>query len=417
MSYYVRFLPALVSAAVFLAVGLLCFCLSQRALEHSRKELSWIKRHGAGGYAFDRRAFPGVKADWLGVFAVAVFALVTSMYCVVVHSLYLGGGGIRDQIAARSPLVLGFSWLGKLFTARALASIAVSVCGAVAMYLLLQRLCGSTMISACGALLSAASFVGKHTAGALLTVSLLLLVWWLNAPRKPRWSAYELLYYAACLALTAAIAIAPSLLVFALLYVGFYLHRYLFALRRDECSLGTLILCFALSLLVWALMLVVFAALRIFLSCGLSVRGFLALRRRFSVLRLFKLALGSGVRAAFRPLLRSRILVPALDAPLLGIGGFGAVSALLLLLRRKDARSKFVLPVLGAALLAWVLSDASVLSVPLTLCAALLFHNYLRGGRKLPVILLTVSGVLFYLVFYFLAHYLPLDASLLARLS
>lgn len=411
------YLPVLIASAAFLALGLLCFFSAQRALERSRKQLSWVKRHGDGGYVFDRAAFPDARADWLGVFGVAVFALVTAMFCSVVRSLYVGGGGIRAQIAARSPLVLGFSWLGKLFSLYALLNICLCVLGAIAMYLLLQRLCGSTLISACGSLLAAASFVGSHAAGAMLTVSLLFLVWWLSAPQRPLWSPAELLYYAACLSLAAAIALCPVLLVLVPLLIGFRLFKLIGALRRGELSFGGLALCLALSLLVWVLALVAFVLLRGLLYCGLSVSTFMGRMRRFGFFGVLKSVCKTSLKYAFVPLMRSRILLPLMDAPLLGIGGLGAVSALLLWTRRQDARAKLVLPILGAALLPWLLGDVSVLGVPLTLCAALLFHNFVRGGRKLPVILLTLLGICYYLGFYFLAHYLPLSESLIIRLS
>ncbi len=396
-SYYLQYLPVLAAAALCLVVGAVCFAGSQRAFERSRKNLSWIKRHGAGGYPFARNAFPKRAADWLGVFAVAVFALVVSMVVSALRSYFAG-----------------VNWLSGLFSAASLGAIGIAVCAAIAVYFLLQLLFGSTLVSASGALLFAADYVGAHTAAALLAIAVLLLVLWLTA-KQERLLPAELLYWAAALCYCAALSLRPQLLPFCLLFVGLHLYKHIFYLRRDEERPGIFALALVLALIVWVLGLALYLAGQVFVFFRLTpefVRSHFAGHPIFAV-RLF---LRSGLYLVTKPLLRSRVLLPIMDAPLLGLGGFGAISALVLYLRRKDPRSILVLLVLFFAVVVWLLSDTSVLSLGLTLTAALLFSNYERGGKSYPVAIVATLGVIYYLALCLGARFIPMVAGILERL-
>lgn len=397
-SSFLLYLPVLIAAAVFLILGAVCFYGSQRAMERSRKSLSWIKRHGAGGYPFARNAFPQKPADWLGVFGVCVFALVVSMvsYALRAHAQ-------------------GVNWLSGLFSAQSLIAIAFCVGGAAALYFLLQRLFGSTLVSASGSLLFAASFVGAHAAASVLAIALLLMVLWLMAEQRSLFPT-ELLYYAACLTLAGAIALRSQLLPFALLFIGLHIYKHIALLRRDGQALSDLVLALALSVFVWVLGMLVFVFARVLFYYGLNMR-FIGERLLPDFIGgAFRLLRG-GLRSAVRPLLRSRVLLPLMDAPLLGIGGFGAISALLLYTRRKDPRSILVLLLLAVAALVWLLSDCSVLNLALTLTAALLFSNFERGGLRWPVITACAVGVVYYLALLILAYYLPLADGIVSRIG
>lgn len=400
LSYYLQYLPILIAAAVFAVVGALCFVFSQRALEHSRKSLSWIKRHGKKGYPFARNAFPDQKADWLGVFGVGVFALVTAMLCTALRAHELDGVG----------------WLSGLFAFHSLVAIMLSVAGTVAMYYLLQRLFGSTLVSACGSLLLASSYVGAHTAGMLLALSLLLFVLWLTAKQESGVFPAELLYYAAVLLLALTIALRPQLLPVVLLYAGLHLYKHIFRLRHDRMTGGAFALAIVLALVVWVLGAAAFVVGRIVFYYGFA---FDIVRERFLAAPLTTVCkvFGRGMQLAVRPLLRSRALHPLMDAPLTALGGFGVISALLLYLRRKDPRATLTLLVVGTLVLSWLLSGESVLFVGLTLSAALLFSNFARGGKKAPVVCVTVLGIGYYLAMYFFAHHLPMVVGILERLS
>ena len=397
-SYYLQFLPVLAAALIFLVIGAVCFAGSQRAFEHSRKNLSWIKRHGAGGYPFARNAFPNRSADWLGVFGAAVFSLVVSMVYYALRSLADGA-----------------NWLSGLFSAWSLISVVVNVAGVVALYFLLQRLFGSTLISASGSLLFAASFVGAHTAASLLAIALLMLVLWLNA-RQERLFPAELLYYAALLFLAAAISLRAQLLPFVLLFAGLHLYKHIFYLREDMETPGMFALAIGLGILCWLLGVCAFIFCRVLLYYGFTF-GFL----QDYVFPDFVGAAGKLLRSALHsltaPLTRGRVLLPMLDAPLLGLGGFGLISALLLWLRRRDPRAVLVLMTAFFAVLVWLLSDCSVLSLAFSLSAGLLFSNYERGGKRAPVICVSILGILYYLVLIVLVFFIPLAGGIVSRLS
>lgn len=394
-----RYYPIVIPAAVFLLLGLFCFFSAQRALERSPKEPGWVRRHGQRGYPFAREAFPARPADWLGVFGVAVFALVSSMLYTALRSL-------QD----------GASWLGGLFSAISLGSILLSVIGAVAMYFLLQRLYGSTLISACGSLLCAASFVGSHSAGACLTLALLLLVLWLNAPQEKLFPA-ELLYYAACLALCGALALCPALFPSLLLFWALHIYKHVSALRSDRRSPGQFALALAAALLFLLVITFCFALLRMLVVYGFWLGALSEQFARYGFLNAVLRCLKASFLASFVPLARARAIQPMMDAPLLGLGCFGALTAVVMLVRRRDARSKLLLPILAAQLLTWILCDRYVLGVGFTLSASMLFGNYVRGKKKLPVVVLTVLGVLFQLALYVLTCRLPLSESILRRFS
>ena len=399
LSLILRYLPVLLSVSVFCALGVWSFFASQRALERSPQQLDWIPQHDRGGYPFVRDAFPKVRADWLGVFGSAVFALVAGIGCAVLRNRYLGA-----------------SWLGGLFSAPTLGAICLSVVGAVSMYFLLQRLFGSTLISTCGALLATASYVGAHTAGATLTLALLLLVLWLTAEKEAPFPT-ELLYWASCLALAGALALRPALLPAVLLFMGLHLFKLISLLRHDKLTPGRLALLLILALLVWAVSVAAYSLLRYFYHGSFTNGVFRSMLQDYGLLRVLLLQCTVGLRLVLQPLTRARLLLPLMDAPLLAFGALGALSGILLWTRRQDARAKLILPILGTLVLIWLLSDVSVLSVGLTLTTALLFHNFLRDRVKLPVVLLTVLGVACLLAFYYLAYRLPMTASILARLS
>lgn len=393
---YLPYLPVLAAALVFLAIGALCFAFSQRALETSRKKLSWVRRHGKKGYPFAANRFPNKPADWLGVFATAVFALVVAMMATALRAV--AGGA---------------NWLSGVFSLSALTKIVIDVCGAIALYLLLQRMFGSTAVSASVSLLFAASFVGSPTAASMLSVALLLLVLWMTA-RQETLFPDELLYYAACFALCLAISIRPALLPFVLLFIGLHLFKLISYLRTGKLRPGTMALALFLALLAWALGTGLYLLGRIFFAAGLNAALWGRILEDTARVERQLLVPLHNLTA---PLTRSRVLLPAMEAPLLGIGGFGLISALLLLIRRKDPRALLALLVGGVALLVWILSDTSVLSLGFALPAALLYSNFERGEKKLPIILTAVLGVIYYLALYFLACYLPMTQAILDRLG
>lgn len=395
---YLQYLPVLAAAGVFLVLGLLCYVSSQHAFERSRKNISWIKRHGKGGYPFARNAFPNKPADWLGVFGVAVFALIAAM--------------VSKALSAHEG---GTNWLSGLFRTEALLAILIDVGAAVALYYLLQRLFGSTLVSACGALLYSASFVGAHTAASLLVIAFLLLVLWLNAGQERLFPA-ELLYYGALLVLAAALALRPALLPFALLFAGLHLYKHIFRLRRDEESGGDFALALVLAVIVWLLSAVSYAVVRTLVYFGFSMNT-LSVRFGSEPLRRFAQILAGAFRASVQPLLRSRVLHPVMEAPLLGLGGFGLLSSIQLYRRRKDPRSVLALLFAGTAILVWILSDCAVLSAGLVLPAALLLSNFDRGGKRWPIAVMTALGVVYYLALLGIGYLLPFPEGILSRIA
>lgn len=400
LSKLLQFLPVILSGAAFLAVGLICFLWSQRALEHSPKQLDWIRQHDRGGYPFLRDAFPSGKADWLGIFGVAVFALIAAMGYRILRCLHDG-----------------LSWQTGLFAPIELLTVLLAILGAICMYFLLHRLFASTLISVCGTLLFSACGVGAHSAACILTAALLLLTLWLTSRRetaKP--FPTELLYWGAVLLFCAAMSLRPALLPVALLFIGFHLFKLISALRHDSLSGDRFFMLVALGLVIWVLGLGLYAILGLILHGGISLLFLQSFVERYGVigtlLRLWK----NLPSLVLQPILRSRVLLPLMSAPLTGLGCFGLLSGLLLWTRRQDPRPKLILPTALALLIPWVLADVWVLPIALTLGVGLLFHNFLRDRKRVPVICVTVLGVLFSVGFYAACCLLHLGDALVSRL-
>lgn len=395
---YIQFLPVVLGSAAFFVFALIYYLCASRAVAGNRGGLEWIREYGRPGFRFSRDALTSHSFDALGGFGVGVFALVFALgYALLLSKVRTG------------------TWLTGFFSLYTLCSVALAVASALAMWVLLQHLFDDGTLSACGAVLFAVTLGGRNTT-ALLAISLLFLVrWFLTSPEEPLFPR-ELLYYAACVFLILAVATEPGLLWLAAFYALLHLARCIgrFSTRRRG---GELALALVLALVGWVLA----AALLVFAQYALtyvllgSLPGFAPFTDTF-----YRYAAAIGrwmVRSLVRRPMRSHALAAMLNAPVFFVGLAGLVMALVCAVRRHEPRCLLALCITGALALCWILTGSYALTPGLILAIACLWQVFAASGKKAPVVLFTVLGAAYSIVFCLAAAFLPLSAELVSRLA
>lgn len=395
---YVQFLPVLLASAGSLVFALIYYLRASRAVAGNRGGLEWIREYGRPGFHFSREALTCHSFDPLGGFGVGVFALVSALgYALLLSKLRTG------------------AWLTGFFSLYTLCSVVLAVASALAMWVLLQHLFDDGMISACGAVLFAATLGGRNTT-ALLAISLLFLVrWFLTAPEEALFPR-ELLYYAACVFLILAVVTEPGLLWLAFFYALLHMGR---CIRRFACNRrgGQLALALILALAGWALaaVLLVFAQYALTYIFVGSLPGFAPFTDAF-----YRYAAAIGrwmLRSLLHRPMRSYALPAMINAPVFFVGLAGLVMALVCAVRRHEPHCLLALCVTGALALCWALTGSYALTPGLILAIACLWQVFTASGKKAPVVLFTVLGVGYSIVFCLAAAFLPLSADLVSRLA
>ena len=106
-----------------------------------------------------------------------------------------------------------------------------------------------------------------------------------------------------------------------------------------------------------------------------------------------------------------------MDAPLLGLGVFGAVSALRMVTKRRNVRGVVALAALCVLALAWILNAKYLVTLGFVLTGACLLKNCRIGRCGRSALLVSLAGLVWYVALYLAAAYLPLADELIIRLS
>lgn len=394
---YLLYWPVLAASAVFLILGFWWRLSAARAMELAPKPLDWVKNYRSGGFPI-RRVLPAhPRFRW---WALLLVLLVSGAF---------GFGKLLNM-----GLIYQIDSKALLCSRYGLLVILLRTLGGGAVYCLLLTLFDSGWVALPGSLLFAASASRGHVEGCFLAFALLFLLLWLRA-EKPGFPA-ELLYWAAILALAPVLAMRPFLLWLLPCFVLVHWYKLNFLRRNRQLSGGKLLLSLLAALAVWALVGVLAVALQRLLMYSFHLSSL----RRLASFAGFRRACGVFLRAARAGLLklptRGMTLDLLLDAPLFGFGLWGCCSAWTLARQRRDARGVFVLLSLAALLAAWLLTGCYLLTLGLTLSTACVLRDADLGKKRFGTVLLTLAGILWYVLIQVAAWYFPLTAGLVERL-
>ena len=395
---YLPYWPLFASCALFLALGLWWRLAAARAMEGTPKSAAWVRSYRTGGFPFRRELLGSPRLCWWALLLTLVLGAAFAAFRFVnTWSLY-----------TQEPLRL----LGGRYS---ILMILLCALGAGAVFCLLQLLFGSPWTALPGALLFAASPVRSHGIACLLAVSLLLLVLYLRA-EKPGFPA-ELLYLCAVLSLSPLVALRSAMLWVLPCFPLLHWYKLRAHRRARQLSGGKLLAALLAALPVWALSVLLTPILYRFLMLGFGVRtllGSLTPERYLRFCReLWQIILSQLLS---RPT-RGMTICLMLDAPLLGFGLWGCVSAWVSARKRRSVRGVFSLGVLAVLLLVWLLTGTYVLSLGLTLTAACVLHDAELAKKRWIPLSMTLTGVCWCLLLHVAAWYLPLVPGIIERMA
>ena len=383
------FWPLFAAVPLFLILGFWWRFQAAAAMEQSPKPYTWVRQYRTGGFPFRRKLMGSPK---LRVWALlAVLAAAGALWAGRFFSLDASGSGRPEGLALILPSAL-------------------CLLGAGAVFCLLSLLFDRLWVSLPASLLYAAASLRSNGAEALLTVSLLLLLLYLRTDRPG--VAAELLYLAAVLALAPAVALRPAFLWLLPCYPPVHWYKLPYQPHGKQLSGRKLLLFLALSLIAWAVAVVLAAMLHPFLAQGGYVPWFTPSEIVYALRELAQEAL-DGLSL---PTVEAAADL-GVDAPLLGYGLWGCCSAWVLARRRRNIRGTSVLAVLAASVLLWLLTWRWVPILGLTLTTACILRDADLGGKRLTSVLFPLAGFLWYCFIYFAAWAVPLAGALLDRLK
>lgn len=373
--------PVPVASLIFLLLGLWWRFYEARAMEQCPKSYTWVRQYRTGGFPFRRKLMGSPE---LHVWALlAALAASVAFFCV------------RQFFTAPHPFS-GSDWI---------LPLCLCVLGAGVVYSLLTLLFDSPWVSLPGTLLFAAAAVRSDGANALLALSLLCLLLYLRAG-MPGFPA-ELLYLASILALALAVSVQPAMLWLVPCFPAVHWYKLLHQLRGRRFSVPKLLAAVAASLAFWALAALLASMLRPFLGEG-GKTPLLSFSLIFS-------GLGTLGREALHnfsfPTVYGTVDL-LVEAPLLGFGVWGCCSAWVLAWKRRDARGYFVLAVLTAQVLLWLVTWRCVPILGLTLSTACILRDADLGKKRLSTLLPILDGIAWYLFIHIAAWSLPLGGAL-----
>lgn len=387
LQYYANFAPALIGAALFFFIALAFWVTGRRALTSARGGLDWVRNYRTDSFDFSYRRLTCSDRDKLVLFAVIVFALIFSALEAFLRSRYDTG-----------------SWFSEFYSIRTLARLVIFTAGAFATCWLLQDIFDDNTLALCGSLLFAASFITGHTAISLLMCSLAFFLRWFvtddDAPLFPR----ILLLVAADLLLAMAASRMIGLTWIAVLYLALHIHKSVRRFNAGTCKLWELIVLPIIGILLWLVAIVV------------SNLGVMFLLQRANFTNFLKT--GVILRMLLRPLrvpamiLNGRLnfgllLYPLADAPLLMLGFFGFFVALRAAIDRHEPYALICVIVTAVLLLVWAFTRQYCLLPALVLCTVCLLRRFAAAEKKIPIIIYTVLGCLYYIALYLLTYLVP----------
>lgn len=384
--------PVVAASLFFLLFGLWWRCCAARAMEQSPKYYAWVRRYRSGGFPFRRELLGSPKLQLRFLLTVLAAA----------GALALG------RLANEGMLVSGRAD-GLFSDSHRLLELGLRVLGAGAVYCLLTLLFERPWVSVPGALLFAASAARDPGGNALLALALLGLLLYLRAER-PGFPA-ELLYSLSVVTAALAAAAQPALVWLLPCLPLTHWYKLLHQLHSGRLSGKGLLLSLAVALLSWALAAGLGALLHPLLADGGRVPWF-----AFSTLRHnLSNPLWDAVDSLALPSLTGAVDL-MLEAPLLGFGLWGCCSAWVLARKRRNVRGWFVLAVLAATVLLWLLTRSFPPTLGLTLSAACILRDADLGQKRGSAVAATLLGLAWYLFVQTAAWALPLAGALQQRL-
>lgn len=383
------FWPVFAAVPLFLILGFWWRFSAARAMEQSPKPYTWVRQYRTGGFPFRRKLMGKPKLRvWI---LLAVPAAAAALCAGRLVSMRASGLSMPGGIAGMLPTIL-------------------CVLGTGAVFCLLSLLFDSPWVSVPASVLYAAAALRTNGGVSLLAISLLLLLLYLRADRPGMLP--ELLYLAAVLALAPAVALEPAFLWLLPCYPPLHWYKLPYQFHSKRLSGGKLLLILAVSLVFWALSVVLAAMLHPFLAKGGFVPWFTG-PEIVSALR----DLAQAALSCFSfPTLEGTVDL-AVDAPLLAYGLWGCCSAWILARKRRNVRGSFALAVLAATALLWLLCWRSVPILGLTLTTACILRDAELGKKRLTAVLFPLAGMAWYCFIHIAAWALPLSAELLERLK
>ena len=394
---YLPFWPIFAATAVFFLLGLWAYLVSERAMERSPKPREWVRRYRRTGFPCRPEMLPAGRVSVPALLGVVLFAILYQLL-IRANSFYLFTA--RLELPELS-----------LYTILVLAASAV---GAAAVYLSLHVLYYSTFAAFWGSMLFAASPLYTHGVVSLLACTFLFLLLYLRA-EKPGLPA-EFLYLAAALFLALVIAVCPPAVWLVPVLAAAHVYKLIWQAGTRRLSLPGLILILPVTLVCWLVFAVLAALVRQFIFAGFPVdKLFSLLTVRY--LRWCCSWLLFDTRRYLFTLPRLGLFVnPMLDAPLLGFGFWGAVSAVGMVAKRRSARGVIALAALLALGLTWFFTARYLLPLGFAITVGALLKNADLGKRKLSASLFCGLGLLYDFGILAAAWALPLYIDLVCRL-
>lgn len=387
IQYYMTYLPVLIGTAGFFALALMLWLTGKRALASSRGGLDWVREYQIRGIDFSYDRLTHYDRDKLCLFAAAVCSLVLSTAVILLRSHYETG-----------------SWFAEFYKLKTMCKLLVYAAGAVSVCWLLQDLFRNDILAVCGSILFAASFVGSHTAMALLVISLLLFLRWFvvpdDAPLMPRF----LLLAASNLFLAMAASRMLGLTWVALGYLTLHIYK---SIRRSGARRNRtweIIVMPIVGILLWFLGYLI-SSLGVLAVVGLlTPDNFTATLTPQYLLHVIQRPFRLPTMIFTEPIYRGLLIYPLTDAPLLMLGIFGFFVAVRTAIDRHEPYaviSVFLLLLLG---IAWACTRQYCLLPGMILCGICLLRRFAAAEQNAPIIVYTVLGCIYYIVLYILTY-------------
>lgn len=254
----------------------------------------------------------------------------------------------------------------------------------------------------------------SHGIVSLLACVFLLVLLYLRAER-PGFPA-ELLYLAAALTLGLAISVCPPAVWFGPILVIVHLYKLIWQVRQGMLSILRALLILLLSLVCWVIFALLAAIARYFVLSGFSLKLLLSLMKPKQLRFACKLMLFDTRRYLFTMPRLGLLVNPLVDAPLFGLGIWGAVSAACMVGKRRLTRGFIALVTFSLIGLVWLVSARYILPLGLAIAAGAMLKNADLGRKRLPAALIVGFGLLYDFAILIAAWGLPLYIDLVCRI-
>ena len=394
---YLLFWPILAAGVVFLALGLLLFIISERAMERAPKDAAWVNKYRKAGLPCRQELLPAGKLSLAAVIIVPVFAVVFQL-AIQCNAFYF----FKHSFGIVKPDLYSILLLG------------LSAVGAVAIYFSLNLLYGSSFAAFWGAMLFAASPLDSHGIVSLLACVFLLILLYLRTERTG--FLPELLYLAAAFLLGMAISVCPPAVWLGPVLVMIHIWKLVWMIRQGKQTIIHTLLYLFIALLCWLVAAVLAALVRVFVLSGFSMELLRHLMNPIGIRRACSWLLYDA-RRFLAVIPRPGLMVnPLVDAPLFGLGIWGAVSAACMIGKRGLIRGKIALIAFAIIFIVWAITAKYLLPLGLAITTGALLKNADLGRRRLPAALIAGFGIAYDFAILAATWALPLCIDLICRL-